>query len=519
MEANEMARSLLGWLEENFRPYLLGGVALLLSIGGVCFIATTCYAGEYFHMGDAWRGQLMWLGLATVAAGAFALLDYRKLGPVLGVAYAVLLVLLVLTLWQGEELNEARRSLKVFGLSFQTGIPTRLVTVLLLGLWCARPPVRVGLVLRCLVGFVLVAVPVYLIKEQPAWGNAGVLGATCLLVLLVHCARSGFMKYLVLAGVVGFVFLGPLLGWVRRHDLSEEQIKAGIPWWFPKHRISRYVPLLQPRGDRKNEQQIELCIRSGGLTGKGWEKGDLQNGGFLPHGVAGSDYILATVAEQAGLLGCVTVLALCAGFIVLCLRVAEETTDDWGRLICVGVASLFALQVVVSVGMALRLVPIIGLTIPMLGRGGTILLTAYVGMGFVLSVQRHAVPRRERTETASSDSATVPERGSDGELVPAGIIALDLLPFGPLRILLTMRQAPVEGLLVAKAKDTLGLQMEPICHPIAHVKAARKQRHYTPSTYELPGFREASMPGGASEEAGHGVASSREDGQADTDLS
>lgn len=508
-----MAWSILGFLEYRFRHILVFGIALLLSVGGLFFIASTCYAGEYFAMGQAWRGQLVWLGIACVVGLACALLDYNKLGLPLGIAYVVLMILLALTLSHGEELNHARRSLRILGLSFQTGIPARLVTVLLFAYWCARPPLQVNRVVRWLVGAMLVALPAYLIGKQPAWGNAGVLVTACLLVLLVHSARGRFMKYLVLTGLVGFVFLGPVLGWVRRQDFSEQQIKDAVPSWFLAHHIARFIPFFQPRGGRGNEQQIELCIRSGGLTGKGWQQGDLQNGGFLPHGVASSDYMLATVAEESGLLGCVAVLSLCAGLTILCLRVAEEVDDQWGRLICVGVASIFALQVVVSVGMVLRLFPIIGLTIPMLGHGGSILLVAYTGIGLVVSVQRRAMRQRQVVQSVEEDFGQAGMIGAAAD----GTVAIDLLPFGPLRVLLTLCKGSTAKVLVDKAKDTLGVQMAPIRHPITHARAACKPKQYKQDhTYELPGFREASMPGGGRTGQGDGTtATSPEEDQAD----
>jgi hypothetical protein len=321
------------------------------------------------------------------------------------------------------------------------------------------------------------------------------------------------MKYLVLTGIVGFVFLGPLLGWVRHQGFSEEQIKGAIPSWLPSHHITRYVPFLQPRGGRGNEQQIELCIRTGGLMGKGWQQGDLQTGGFLPHGVASSDYMLATVAEESGLLGCVTVMALCAGLTVLCLRVAEDAVDQWGRLICVGVASIFALQVVVSIGMALRLVPIIGLTSPMLGHGGSILLIAYVGIGLVVSVQRHIMRQRHARSSGEGDTRQSSMRAADGTVV------IDLLPFGPLRVLLEMRKDSAAQALAAKAKDTLEVQMQPIRHPISHARTGGKAKRYTTAnTYELPGLWEASMPSPQEPPfSDGGEAASSEEGQADTD--
>ena len=471
-------------LERRFRHLSILTAAVLLTGTGLFFIASTCYAGEAFQMGTAWRGQLQWWCLALLVCVAFALADFRSHGALVGGGYLVFLGLLVATLLGGETLNGATRSLSIFGAhSFQTGIPARLFTILAFSAWLARPPIRMAPFWHGVVGVLLVLVPALLIAIQPAMGNAMVLVLTCTLVWVVHRANPHVVKWGVLAAILAFALLVPTLAWVRRQNIEPARVEKALAWWPYRHHRQRLAQFLDPYGDRGNEQQIGLCLRSGGAWGKGWFRGDIQNGGFLPHGVAGSDYIIATIGEEAGFLGCSSVLALCVVLVVLCLRIGAQTTDPWGRLVCAGIAFLFASQVLISVGMALRLCPIIGLTIPFVGRGGTLLVAAYMGLGIVMSIQRFTVQ-----SLGTIGEQTICEVHPPREIMyreDPDTVVIDLFPYGPMKLLLRMRWERAAATLELRGHDALTMNS-----PKPRRRRERKPKSYRKGTYEFPGFRD-----------------------------
>ena len=471
-------------LEHRFRHVPLLVIACLLTVTGLVFIASTCYAGEHFALGVAWQSQALWWCLALLVCLAFSVADFRGQGALVCVGYLVLLGLLVATLLGGQRLNGASRSLALFGgHSFQTGLPARLFTILAFSAWLARPPVRLPRFWHGVVGLLIVLAPVALIAVQPAMGNALVTTLACAMIAMIHCASPRVVRWGVLAAIMAFAALIPTLGWLRRLDLEPKDVQEALDWWPYQHHRHRVVLFLDPDGDRTNEQQIDLCLRSGGFRGKGWFRGDVQNGGFLPRGVAGSDYIIATIGEEAGFLGCISVLGLCAGFLVLCLRVGGHTVDPWGRLICVGVGTLFAFQVLISVGMALRLCPIIGLTIPFLGRGGTLLVTAYMGLGLVVSVQRFSVPQRNTLGARTFCEVHPPRSVLYRE--DQDTVVVDLLPYGPIRFLVRLRWESAAASLQTRGQDALRCTMP------KRGRRGAKSRPYRKHTLELPGFRDA----------------------------
>ncbi len=457
-------------------------VALLLAGIGLLFVRSTCYVAEGFPLDPAWRRQAQWGLLGLLLCVVFAMNDFRRLGGLVWVGYLASVLLLAVTLLAGVKSNGAYRWLKLPGLpSFQAAAPARLFTLLAYAAWLSRPPVRLQGRLAGLVGAALVLVPATLIAVEPSMGNALTLVCACSLVWFVARGNAAWARRLALTALLAAAVAMPALGWVRQQNWEPAKIRAALSWWPYKHHVNRVVWFCHPTGHPSNERQIMYCLASGGWFGKGLFRGIIQKRGFLPRAVAGSDFILATIGEEAGLLGCITVLMLCAVLVVLCLRVAAETTDDWGRLICTGVAALFAVQVLISVGMVLRLCPIIGLTIPLLGRAGTLMTTAFVGLGLVASVQRHTVPGTGAPQVLChvSPPPTIMYRENRDTVV------IDLLPWGPIKLFLRLRWE--------RAAETLEelVAMSTAKPKPAKPKRPRKPKQYHQDTRELPGFRDA----------------------------
>jgi rod shape determining protein RodA len=131
----------------------------------------------------------------------------------------------------------------------------------------------------------------------------------------------------------------------------------------------------------------KIAIASGGLTGHGFREGDLIKYGFiLPE--LHNDFIFATIANQWGFLGCMAVLGLYVVIFLCGLEITLHNTDPFGRLLCIGVLAMIAFEVFVNVGMTVGLMPITGLTLPLVSYGGSSLLVSMMAIGLLNNVGR-----------------------------------------------------------------------------------------------------------------------------------
>jgi rod shape determining protein RodA len=146
--------------------------------------------------------------------------------------------------------------------------------------------------------------------------------------------------------------------------------------------------------------QSKIALGSGGLLGKGFGLGSQSALNFLPE--KQTDFIFATFAEQFGLVGCITVLALYTTVIIISLRIAALSHNHFGRLSAAGVTATFAFYILVNAAMVMGMAPVVGVPMPLLSYGGTEMLTVMIGFGLVQAVRVHRY-----TEVTSGKGALV----------------------------------------------------------------------------------------------------------------
>lgn len=130
-----------------------------------------------------------------------------------------------------------------------------------------------------------------------------------------------------------------------------------------------------------------IAFANGGFWGKGLFEGDLVQSGSIPEGY--NDFIITSIAEELGFLGCLAVLGLLLGICLRVLFVCHRSRDKMGSYMCVGVFAMLLAQLIINVGMCISWLPVIGVTLPFFSAGGTSLLCLFCGVGLVLSVYMH----------------------------------------------------------------------------------------------------------------------------------
>ncbi|MHC4546731.1 MAG: FtsW/RodA/SpoVE family cell cycle protein, partial [Planctomycetota bacterium] len=130
----------------------------------------------------------------------------------------------------------------------------------------------------------------------------------------------------------------------------------------------------------------KYAVASGGAKGYGFRQGPFVKYDFL--WARHNDFIFAVIAHQWGFLGCLALLGLYVVIVGCGLKIAMHNTDPFGRLLAVGITSMFAVQIIVNVGMTVGLMPITGLTLPFVSYGGSSLLVSMAAVGFLNNIGR-----------------------------------------------------------------------------------------------------------------------------------
>ena len=130
----------------------------------------------------------------------------------------------------------------------------------------------------------------------------------------------------------------------------------------------------------------KFAVASGGLQGYGYRKGPFVKYDFLTH--RHNDFIFAIIAHQWGFLGCLGLLGLYVVMLGCGLEVAGNNADPFGRLLAVGIVAMFAVEVIVHVSMTMGLMPITGLTLPLVSYGGSSLVVSMTSLGLLNNVGR-----------------------------------------------------------------------------------------------------------------------------------
>jgi rod shape determining protein RodA len=216
---------------------------------------------------------------------------------------------------------------------------------------------------------VLTAVPLLLITRQPDLGTA----VTLLPILLVVTYAAGMpTRYLTILVILG-VLMAPFAWRFGLEDYQRERIETFLD------------PEQDPRGAGYQQIQARITVGSGGPWGKGFMQGTQGQLRFLP--VAHNDFIFSVLAEEQGFAGVIVSLGLYLFVILRALDAARLAKDRLGAYLVLGVLSTFTFQIVYNISMSAGLVPVKGLTLPLMSYGGSSLIATLAGFGLILNVR------------------------------------------------------------------------------------------------------------------------------------
>jgi rod shape determining protein RodA len=214
----------------------------------------------------------------------------------------------------------------------------------------------------------LTAVPFLLVVKQPDLGTA----LTLLPVLAAILLGVG-VRLSILGRLGGVVLAAAPLAWLVLKDYQRERLLVYLD------------PFRDPLGTAYNVIQAKIAIGSGQLLGRGVSGATQSRLAFLPE--RHTDFIFAVFAEMWGFLGCLVLIGAYGLLVLRGYEIAAAAPEPRGRLIALGVTTLFAVQALINLGMVTGLLPIVGIPLPFMSYGGSSMVVSLMALGLLLSVR------------------------------------------------------------------------------------------------------------------------------------
>ncbi|HJX07030.1 MAG TPA: rod shape-determining protein RodA [Actinomycetota bacterium] len=314
----------------------------------------------------------------TMVLGVFVLLllaavDYRFLKIYAGFIYIASMASLLLVRLPGigstDPTGTAQRWFAVGPFQITPSEFTKLALIITLGAVLANirtpePTLRdIGKVL------LLAAIPLGLVFLGPDIGTSIAITAIVVGMLIVAGTKLRHLIVLCLVGIIGIVL-------VFQTNLIKD---------FQRERLTAFINSQSVSADvRYNLDQSLIAVGSGGLLGKGYLHGIQTNLDYVPE--QHTDFIFTVAGEEFGFVGAIALLALYALLVWRAIRIAWLAKDPFGTYVAAGIASMFAIQMFVNVGMVIGIMPITGIPLPFLSYGGTSILASFAAVGLLQSI-------------------------------------------------------------------------------------------------------------------------------------
>jgi rod shape determining protein RodA len=311
------------------------------------------------------------IGIALVMV--IATFDYRFFKVYAGFIYAATVLSLALVRVPGlgatDSTGIAQRWFSIAGFQITPSEFAKLAVIVMLAAVISelRSPIPTVADLIRLLG--LAAAPLLLVFIQPDIGTSIAIAAIVVGVLVVAGTRAKHLVILSVSGLV-MIFLAFQLGVIQEYQL------ARITAFLDREGVSADA--------RYNLEQSLIAVGSGGLFGKGYLAGTQTNLDYVPE--QHTDFIFTVAGEEFGFFGATFVLALFAMLLWRAIRIAYLSKDPFGTLVAAGIATMFAVQMFVNVGMVIGIMPITGIPLPFLSYGGSSMLTTFIAIGMLESI-------------------------------------------------------------------------------------------------------------------------------------
>jgi rod shape determining protein RodA len=393
----------------DFRTFLV--TAGLVALGLISIYSATFESGA----SSSFYSQLMFAlaGLTAMLAIAFVPMRVIRLStlPLYGLGIALLGLVLAI----GSEVNGAKSWIMLGSFSLQPSELAKFSTLMMAALFVSQERRDLSNWRDLGILIAVIALPVGLIMLEPDFGSATVY-CVMLLGIALWAGADLFLLFTIIAPafVAISAFFGPLPMYItlavvliamvlfRRSvlvtilgfalslgvGLSTGYMYDNVLEPHQKKRIETFLdPNNDPKGSGYHVIQSLLAVGSGGVTGKGFLEGTQTQLRYIPE--QWTDFIFCVPAEEFGLLGGITVIGLLSALIWFAVDTASHLRSKFESTICFGIAAVFLYHMTINIGMAIGLVPVMGIPLPFLSKGGSSLLLNMSMVGLLLNFYRY----------------------------------------------------------------------------------------------------------------------------------
>ncbi len=389
---------------------------LLFTAGLIAIYSATLGPVSQFlpaYIQNNFLNQVVWIGISIGALISIQFTSPRTFQQISYVLYVICIILAIATVIWGTEAGGAKRWLVVGGLRFQISEMLKLATILAVANYLtSRRDISAEHIGSALVAVILMVIPSIIIILQNDTGTALVLLAIIPVMLFWSGLPYGISLFLISPAIIAyFTVINWKLGILatiiltiaifsiqKRPWLTSAALIAGILVVIgmqfalnqvlkphQKARIEAFVnPAMDPQGAGWNVLQAKTAIGSGGIWGKGFLEGTQTQLRFLPE--QWTDFIFPVIAEEFGFIGAGFLVLVFAILFLRLLNIAGEHRHPFAQLVIVGVTMTFFTHLVINLGSAMGLFPVIGLPLPFVSYGGSAFLSYSIMLAICLNM-------------------------------------------------------------------------------------------------------------------------------------
>ena len=392
------------------RLFLLLAVLLLIFVGVATIYAVGNPVGsdptKPSSLADNWVKQVQFAIVGLFAFFAVNMVNYRRLGELSYPIFVIILVLLAYLLAAkfvplpfAPVINGTRCWIR-FSSSLPAIQPSEFckVAYILALAWYLRYRSNYRSFQSLIGPFALTLLPAAMILLEPDLGTVILMMLILFIMLFAAGARVKHLLIVILLAML----LSPIMWHYMRGDRAYQRLRiSSVVLQSPavrklatEHPAISQILIGKPHFNTQEWQngmgyhliRSKYAIASGGAAGNGYGDGIFLRYNLLPE--RHNDFIFAAIAHQWGFWGCMAIFGLYCVIFVCGIEIAVNNGDPFGRLLAVGIVAMFAVEVIVNVSMALGLMPITGLTLPLVSYGGSSLLVNIIAVGLLNNVGR-----------------------------------------------------------------------------------------------------------------------------------
>ncbi len=350
----------------------------LVAIGIMLLNTTTATDTSGFDSKAVQQAVLGVVGL--LVALAMAQIDYDLLRGIALPMFGIGLIALVIVLVVGDTSLGARRWIDLGAIVIQPSEIMKVAAIVFFAKHLSERNASMQSIRTVLASLGVMLIPMALIFLEPDLGTSLVFAAIWTTMVFVAGARWWHLLAPMVVSLAAFPF-----GWFFAQGYMRERL------------VTFFDPTNDPLGSGYNVLQARISIGSGGWFGQGIGMGTQSQLEFLR--VRDTDFIFAMLGEQLGLIGTLGVLMFFTILIMQAVMIGLRARDSFGQLLAIGVATMLFAQSFVNIGMNVGLMPVTGITLPLVSFGKNSLITTLMSIGILLSVHSHrlAAPYRQQS--------------------------------------------------------------------------------------------------------------------------